>query len=66
MRSVAWCQPLSDLRAAHAHGVSAVAWLRWARRCQALSGLSREDPLPFVRGALWQAVWRRLPRPRPA
>jgi D-aspartate ligase len=66
MRSVAWCQPLSDLRAARAQGISALAWLRWARRCQALSGLSREDPLPFVRGALWHAVWRRLPRPRPA
>jgi D-aspartate ligase len=65
-RSVAWCQPLSDLRAARAQGMSALAWLRWARRCQALSGLSRDDPLPFVRGAVWHAVWRRLPRPRPA
>jgi D-aspartate ligase len=62
-RRVAWCTPLSDLRAAYASGVSPVAWLRWARTCQAMSGLARDDPLPFVRGTLWSAVRRRLPRP---
>ncbi len=62
-RPVAWCKPLTDLRAARAEGTSALAWLRWVRRCQALSGLSRHDPLPFVRGAVWHAVWQRLPRP---
>ena len=65
-RSVAWCKPLSDLRAARAEGMSTLAWLRWVRRCQALSGLSRDDPLPFLRGAMWHAVRRRLPRPGPA
>jgi D-aspartate ligase len=63
---VAWCKPLTDLRAARAEGISALAWLRWVRRCQALSGLSRDDPLPFVRGAVWHALSRRLPRPGPA
>jgi D-aspartate ligase len=59
-RSVAWCTPLTDLRAAHAAGISPLSWLRWARRCQAVSGFSRDDPLPFLRGALWHAVCRRL------
>jgi predicted ATP-grasp superfamily ATP-dependent carboligase len=59
---VAWCVPLSDLRTAHAGGMSALSWLRWARGCKAMSGLSREDPLPFLRGSLPAAVTRRLPR----
>jgi D-aspartate ligase len=61
-RRVTWCVPLWDLRAAHAGGVSALEWLRWLRGCEALSGLSRDDPLPFVRGSLVSAVRRRLPR----
>jgi predicted ATP-grasp superfamily ATP-dependent carboligase len=64
-RRVAWCTPLTDLRAAYASGVSPLAWLRWARDCQAMSGLARDDPLPFVRGTLRHAVARRLPHPRP-
>jgi predicted ATP-grasp superfamily ATP-dependent carboligase len=56
---VVWCDPLQDLRAAHAAGVAPLAWLRWMRGC-ALSGLSREDPLPFLRGKLWPAVWHRV------
>jgi D-aspartate ligase len=59
-RSVAWCTPLTDLRAALSAGVSPLAWLRWARHCQAVSGLSRDDPLPFIRGALWHALSRRI------
>jgi predicted ATP-grasp superfamily ATP-dependent carboligase len=58
-RPITWCTPLSDLRAAHAAGISPGAWLRWAMRCDAFSGLSRDDPMPFVRGAVWQAAWRR-------
>jgi D-aspartate ligase len=60
---VAWCTPLRDLRAAYVAGISPLAWLRWARRCDAISGLSWDDPLPFVRGMLWSAVSRRLPQP---
>jgi hypothetical protein len=63
---VAWCTPLRDLRAAYVAGISPLAWLRWARRCDAISGLSWDDPLPFVRGMLWSAVSRRVPRPVPA
>jgi len=62
-RRVAWCTPLTDLRAAYATGVSPLAWLRWARGCQAMSGLARDDPLPFMRGTLPSAVARRLPHP---
>jgi D-aspartate ligase len=58
-RTIMWCKPLSDLRAAHAAGISPLAWLRWAMRCRALSDLSWEDPMPFIRGALWPAIWRR-------
>ena len=56
---VAWCDPLQDLRAAHAAGLAPLAWLRWMRGC-AICGLAREDPLPFLRGKLWPAVWRRV------
>jgi D-aspartate ligase len=61
-RPVAWCMPLWDARAAYAAGVSPLAWLRWARGCQAISGLSLQDPLPFIRGTLASAVRRRVPR----
>jgi D-aspartate ligase len=59
-REVAWCQPLTDLRGAYETGMSPIAWLRWARRCKAVSGLALDDPLPFIRGTLWQAISRRL------
>jgi D-aspartate ligase len=65
-RQVAWCTPLTDLRAAYGTGESPLAWLRWARNCEAMSGLSWDDPLPFVRGTLWSAVRRRLPHLAPA
>jgi D-aspartate ligase len=60
--TVTWCKPLQDLRAAYVVGDRPLSWLRWARHCQTLSGLAWEDPLPFVRGALWPQVQRRLPR----
>jgi len=59
-RRVTWCDPLQDLRAMHAEGMSLLVWLRWARGCEAICGLSREDPLPFLRGKLWAAVRRRV------
>jgi D-aspartate ligase len=60
VRPVAWCQPLTDLRAAYESGISPIAWLRWARRCRAVCGLAPDDPLPFIRGTLWQAVSNRV------
>jgi D-aspartate ligase len=62
-RHVTWCAPLLDVRAAYAEGTSPVAWFQWARRCEAVSGLALDDPLPFLRGTLWGAVRRRVPRP---
>jgi D-aspartate ligase len=61
-RQVAWCQPLTDLRAAYESGMRPLAWLRWARRCRAVSGLALDDPLPFIRGTLWQAASPRVSR----
>jgi D-aspartate ligase len=63
-RRVTWCTPLTDLRAAHTSGMSPLRWMRFARRCDAVSGLSRDDPRPFLRGTLTSAVARRLPHPR--
>jgi D-aspartate ligase len=62
VRTVAWCQPLTDLRAAYEDGMSPLAWLRWARGCKAVSGLALDDPLPFIRGTLWQATSNRVRR----
>jgi D-aspartate ligase len=65
-RPVQWCTPLTDLRAASATGMSPLRWIRWAQGCEAMSGLSRDDPLPFLRGTLKSAVARRLPLRRRA
>jgi predicted ATP-grasp superfamily ATP-dependent carboligase len=59
---VSWCAPLQDLRAAHLAGMPPLTWLRWARGCEAMAGLARDDPLPFLHGAVWGAVQRRLTR----
>jgi D-aspartate ligase len=58
-RRVAWVDPLQDMRAAHADGVSPPAWLRFLARCRAVCGLAWADPAPFLRGKLWGAIWRR-------
>jgi predicted ATP-grasp superfamily ATP-dependent carboligase len=60
-RTIAWCDPLLDVRAARAAGIATLDWLRWVRRCEAISGLAWRDPMPFFRGRLGPAVWRRLP-----
>jgi predicted ATP-grasp superfamily ATP-dependent carboligase len=60
--TVTWSKPLQDLRAAYVVGERPLSWLRWARHCQTLSGLAWDDPLPFVRGALWPQLRRRLQR----
>jgi D-aspartate ligase len=58
-RAVQWCNPLLDLRAARAAGLSLRRWLRWVGQCEAINGLAWQDPLPFLRGRLGPAVWRR-------
>jgi D-aspartate ligase len=62
-RNVSWCDPLQDLRAVGAAGISRPAWLRWLASCRAISGLAWRDPSPFLRGKLWAALWRRVPLP---
>jgi D-aspartate ligase len=58
-RHVAWVDPLQDLRAARASGVAPLAWLRFLAGCRAVCGLAWADPMPFLRGKLWGAIWRR-------
>jgi D-aspartate ligase len=58
-RRIAWVDPLQDMRAAHADGVSPLAWLRFLAGCRAICGLAWADPAPFLRGKLWGAIWRR-------
>ena len=53
-----WCAPITDAVAALTQGVGTVAWLRWAKRCAAVSGFSREDPLPFISSASWSPLRR--------
>lgn len=55
-----WVQPSYDLRAARRQGVPLGTWLRWARGCDAISGVALSDPLPFVPGVLWGPVLRRV------
>ena len=57
---VTWCLPLGDVRAARSEGVDLAAWLRFLWRCEARSGMALDDPLPFLRGALWAPLVRRL------
>jgi len=57
---VTWCLPLGDVRAARAEGVGLASWLRFLRRCEVRSGMALDDPLPFVPGALWAPLMRRL------
>ncbi len=59
---VVWCRPLRDVRAAYVMGMSPLRWLRWAGGCDAVSGLSRRDPLPFLRGTLPATIANQAPR----
>ena len=51
---VRWCRAWKDLPAARAAGVPLSTWLPWAIRCEAKSALSWNDPMPFVRSALYR------------
>jgi D-aspartate ligase len=57
---VTWCLPLSDLRAVREEGLELRAWLRFLRRCDAISGLTLRDPLPLFPGAFVRAAARRI------
>ena len=62
VQPVAWCTPLTDLRAAYEAGIPPRSWLRWAQGCQAKSGLAWDDPLPFLLGRISHAVSMRVRR----
>jgi len=62
---ITWSAPWADLRAFRAAGRSPLAWAAWTARCDAVSGLAWDDPLPFVCGQLAPRVAGRL-RPLPA
>jgi D-aspartate ligase len=57
---VTWCQPWDDRKAARAAGLSTVAWMTWAIRCDARSGAGWNDPMPFLRAVFWPKVRRRV------
>jgi predicted ATP-grasp superfamily ATP-dependent carboligase len=56
---VRWCKPWQDWIAARAAGIPLRRWLPWALGCEAKRMISRDDPLPFLFGGLWE-VGRRL------
>lgn len=43
-----WCRLNMDRRAARETGMSTLAWLRWAARCEA-SPINLDDPMPFLK-----------------
>jgi D-aspartate ligase len=55
---VAWCDLWEDAAAAREVGRLDRSWLRFAFACEAKSGFSLEDPLPF----LWGVAARRISR----
>lgn len=59
---VTWCRPMRDVRAAYAIGTSPLQWLRWARSCDAVSGLSSDDPWPFLLGVFPSTTRNQLMR----
>jgi D-aspartate ligase len=50
---VTWCLPWLDAASVRASGGSLVRWLPWALRCDTMSVVAPDDPLPLVRGKLW-------------
>ena len=49
---VRWVYRDEDARAAREAGIPLRRWLPWALACETRSGVSYDDPLPLVRGAL--------------
>lgn len=60
---VRWTSPIRDFRAARAQGWLVPSWIWWSVRCDTFQTMSLRDPLPFLRGAVWQVVHRGLPVP---
>jgi len=60
---VTWCRPWTDLLAARNAGIPLLRWARWVARCDALAVAAWNDPVPLLRGEVWQRVLWRLGRP---
>lgn len=56
---VRWVHHLQDGLAAREEGVPLRRWLPWALASEAKSTFARDDPMPFVRGVVWNGVRRR-------
>jgi D-aspartate ligase len=57
---IRWCEPWEDAAAAREAGQGLVHWSRQALAYEARSGLSWDDPLPFVRGVAWPRLRARM------
>ncbi|MFL6018787.1 MAG: ATP-grasp domain-containing protein, partial [Gaiellaceae bacterium] len=55
-----WVAPVQDLLAARSDGVPLRKWLAFVARADARSVAAWDDPLPFLRGVLWNRVRSRL------
>lgn len=55
-----WVHPSYDVRAARGEGIGLGAWLRFVRRCEAVSGAAARDPFPLVPGVAWAPAARCL------
>ena len=56
---VSWCHPRLDAAAVRAEGGSMRRWAGFALRCDAVSGLQLDDPLPTLAGRLWPRLVHR-------
>jgi predicted ATP-grasp superfamily ATP-dependent carboligase len=56
---VSWCHPRLDATAVRAEGGSMRRWAGFALRCDAVSGLQLDDPLPTLAGRLWPRLVHR-------
>jgi D-aspartate ligase len=59
---VRWCDPWEDAATARRHGRFDVEQLVSTLSCEAKSGLSRDDPMPFLRGTALPRIRSRLRR----
>jgi D-aspartate ligase len=57
---VTWAKLWMDMRAARDTGIPLKTWVPWALKCNAKSTITWNDPMPFFRGILLNAVKRRV------
>jgi len=51
---VRWLRPWQDFLSSRAAGVPLATWLRWAANCEVKRGLSWDDPIAPLAGAVWR------------